>query len=119
MRFTDRVLDEYLEEKVMMYFLCYMSAEKVVPVCSGRNYIDVFIQWKDGDKLLLRCFPGFKNDISRGNITGIGSKVDVLKMATILGANGGIGYVFDDKVDIVWETSSTRESESMVFEKVA
>jgi hypothetical protein len=98
-RFENRVLDEWLEDRVLTYFLCGRAAKDVVPVSSGRNYIDVVVKWTDGDRWLMRCFPHFER---KDDNPPIGGMIDTSRSAMLLKARPCIGYVSDDRVEVVW-----------------
>ena len=99
MRFENRVLDEWLEDRVLSYFLCGRAAKDVVPVSSGRNYIDVVVKWTDGDRWLIRCYPDFERKDEPLPLSGM---IDMSRAAMLLKAHPLIGYVSDDRVEVVW-----------------
>ncbi len=94
-------MDEWLEDRVTRYFLCGRAAKDVVPVASGRNCIDVVVKWTDGDRWLIRCLPHFEK---RGKNTSLSSVIEMLRSAVYLNAKPGIGYVYDNRVEVVWFT---------------
>ena len=102
MRFQNRDLEEWLEDKVSSYFLCDMAAKDVVPVCSGANFIDVVVKWENARRWLIRCFPMFERIQP---LPGIGGMVDMCRVAIVLKARPMIAYVSDSKVEVVWSAA--------------
>lgn len=108
MRFENRVLEDWLEERVSSYFLCDMSALDVVPVCSGKNFIDVVIKWEGGKRWLIRCFSTFER---LSFPPAIGGMVDMCRVAMVLKAKPMIAYVSDDRIEVVWSSSLAHPSQ--------
>jgi len=112
-RFENRQLEEWIEQRVSSYFLCYMAAKDVVPVCSGKNFVDVVVKWEGEKSWLIRCFPAFAPIAPSPGIQGM---VDMCRVAMVLKARPMIAYVNEGKIDVVW---SDRRTGPLPIEKAA
>ena len=96
--FENRILEEWLEEKVTSYFLCDLKAREVVPISTGSNFIDVMVKWDGRKKWFVRCFPTSRPGTFA---PGIGRTVDMFRAAIVLEAEPVLGYVHGNRVETI------------------
>ena len=116
MRFNNRILERWLDERATEFFLFNMNASEVVPIACGEDYIDVIVRWERGQKWLVRCYPAYRKKMYAPEICSI---LGLYRSAMILKAEPLFGYISGEKVELEEAGGRKVEAVSLNMDKAA